>query len=475
MSKNKPVVAIVGRPNVGKSTFVNRLVGARQSIVDDMPGVTRDRIYFDVEWQHKIFTVIDTGGIIPGDEEEIMLSIFDQAQIACDEADKIIFLVDGKDGVQPADEDIANILRRTDKPVYLVVNKIDSKSAMDMLADFYSLSIGEPMAISALHGSGGVGDLLELITEDFESQDEGEKDETIKIAIVGRPNAGKSSIVNALLKEDRVIVSDVSGTTRDSIDSKITHNKQEFVLIDTAGIRKKAKVDWGVEKFAVDRAIRSIRECDVAVLVIDATEGISDQDKKISAIITEAGKGIIIAVNKWDLVENKQTNTMNQFEKQIAKDIPFLEYAPKIYISAVTKQRLNQIFDKSVEVYEQATKRVSTGLLNKVISEAYAMNPPSTVKNKRLKILYTTQINVQPPTFVMFTNNGDLMKDFYKRYLEKKLREAFGFFGTPIRIALRERLAKKDRPKPPGAGKPKTPWTDKAKSTGKPASKPKKK
>lgn len=475
MVKKKPVVAIVGRPNVGKSTFVNRLVGARQSIVDDMPGVTRDRIYFDVEWQNKYFTVIDTGGIIPGDEEEIMLSIFDQAQIACDEAEKIIFIVDGKDGVQPADEDIANILRRTDKPVYLVVNKVDSINAMDMLADFYSLSIGEPMAISALHGSGGVGDLLEIITEDFEAQDEGAKEDTIKIAIVGRPNAGKSSIVNALLKEERVIVSDVSGTTRDSIDSKITHNKQEFVLIDTAGIRKKARVDWGVEKFAVDRAIRSIRECDVAVLVIDATEGISDQDKKISSIITEAGKGIIIAVNKWDLVENKQTNTMNQFEKQIAKDVPFLEYAPKIYISAVTKQRLNQIFDKSVEVYEQATKRVSTGLLNKVISEAYAMNPPSTVKNKRLKILYTTQINTQPPTFVMFTNNGDLMRDFYKRYLEKKLREAFGFFGTPIRIALRERLAKKDRPKPPGAGKPKTPWTDKAKSTGKPAPKPKKK
>lgn len=440
--KRKPVIAIVGRPNVGKSTFVNRLVGARQSIVDDMPGVTRDRIYFDVEWQHKYFTVIDTGGIIPGDEDGIMLSIFDQAQVACDEADKIIFLVDGKDGVHPADEDIANILRKSKKPVYLVVNKIDSKAAMPMLADFYSLAMGEPMAISALHGSGGVGDLLEVITEDFEAEDDIITENTIKIAIVGRPNAGKSSIVNALLKEERVIVSDVSGTTRDSIDSKITHNNKDFVLIDTAGIRKKAKVDWGVEKFAVDRAIRSIRECDVAVLVIDATEGISDQDKKISAIITEAGKGIIIAINKWDLIENKQTNTMRDFEKKISKDIPFLEYAPKIYISAITKQRLNQIFEKSVEVYEQATKRVATGILNKVISDAYAMNPPSTVKNKRLKILYTTQINTQPPTFVMFTNNGDLMKDHYKRYLEKKLREAFGFFGTPIRISIRERSNK---------------------------------
>lgn len=445
MSKKKPVVAIVGRPNVGKSTFVNRLVGARQSIVDDMPGVTRDRIYFDVEWQHKYFTVIDTGGIIPGDEDEIMLSIYDQAQIACDEAEKIIFLVDGKDGVHPADEDIANILRKSGKKVFLVVNKIDSISAMPMLADFYSLAVGEPMAISALHGSGGVGDLLELITEDFEAEDEVEADETISIAIVGRPNAGKSSIINALLNEDRVIVSDVSGTTRDSIDSKINYKEKEFIIIDTAGIRKKAKVDWGVEKFAVDRAIRSIRECDVAVLIIDALEGISDQDKKIAAIITEAGKGIIIAVNKWDLVE-KGNSTMNEFEKKISKDIPFLEYVPKIYISAVTKQRLNQIFDKSVEVYAQATKRVSTGILNKIVNEAYSMNPPSTVKNKRLKILYTTQITTQPPTFVMFTNNGDLMKDHYKRYLEKKLREAFGFFGTPIRIALRERLARKDRP-----------------------------
>lgn len=440
--KKKPVIAIVGRPNVGKSTFVNRLVGARQSIVDDMPGVTRDRIYFDVEWQHKYFTVIDTGGIIPGAEDEIMLSIFDQAKIACDEADKIIFLVDGKDGVHPVDVDIANILRKSKKTVYLVVNKIDSQSAMPMLADFYSLAIGEPMAISALHGSGGVGDLLDIITNDFEAEDEGVNEDTIKVAIVGRPNAGKSSIVNALLKEERVIVSDVSGTTRDSIDSKISYKGKDFVLIDTAGIRKKAKVDWGVEKFAVDRAIRSIRDCDVAILIIDATEGISDQDKKISAIITEAGKAIIIAINKWDLVENKQTNTMRDFEKKIAKDIPFLEYAPKLYISAVTKQRLNQIFEKSVEVYEQAAKRVATGILNKVINDAYAMNPPSTVKNKRLKILYTAQINIQPPTFVMFTNNSDLMKDHYKRYLEKKLREAFGFFGTPIRISLRERSNK---------------------------------
>ncbi len=440
--KRKPIVAIVGRPNVGKSTFVNRLVGARQSIVDDLPGVTRDRIYFDIEWQHKYFTVIDTGGIIPGDEDEIMLSIFDQAKIACDEADKIIFLVDGKDGVHPADEDIANILRKSKKEILLVVNKIDSKMAIPMLADFYSLSIGEPMAISALHGSGGVGDLLDILTKDFEVEDEQVDENTIKIAIVGRPNAGKSSIVNSLLKEDRVIVSDISGTTRDSIDSKISYKGQDYILVDTAGIRKKSKVDWGVEKFAVDRAIRSIRDCDVAVLVVDATEGLADQDKKIASTIIESGKGIIVAINKWDIVEDKQTNTMNQFNKKLASDVPFLDFAPKIYISAVTKQRINQIFEKSVEVYEQAIKRVSTGLLNKIINEAYAMNPPTSVKGKRLKILYTTQINTQPPTFVMFANNSDLMKDHYKRYMEKKLREAFGFFGTPVRIALRERSDK---------------------------------
>jgi len=451
--KKRPVVAIVGRPNVGKSTFVNRLVGARESIVDDMPGVTRDRIYFEVEWQHKYFTVIDTGGIIPGDEEEIMLSIFDQATIACEEAEKIIFLVDGKSGVNPVDEDIANILRKSGKKVFLVVNKIDSIHAMPMLSDFYSLAIGEPLAISALHGSGGVGDLLDIITEDFEVDEDPEEDKTIKIAIVGRPNAGKSSIINALLNEDRVIVSDVSGTTRDSIDSKITYKDQEFVIIDTAGIRKRAKVDWGIEKFAVDRAIRSIRECNIAVLVIDATEGISDQDKKISAIITEAGKGIVIAINKWDIVEDKGTHTMGQFEKNLSNEIPFLEYAPKIYISAVTKQRLNQIFEKSINAYEQCIKRVSTGLLNKIINEAYSMNPPQSIKNKRLKILYSTQVNTSPPTFVLFTNNGDLMKDHYKKYLEKKLREAFGFFGTPIRIALRERLAKKDRPMGTGQAK----------------------
>lgn len=441
--KRKPTVAIVGRPNVGKSTFVNRLIGARNSIVHDMPGVTRDRIYFDVEWQNKGFTVIDTGGIIPGDGDDIMVSIFDQARLACEEADKIIFLVDGKEGINPVDYDIANILRQSGKPIFLAVNKCDNVESLMMTNDFYSLAVGDPVGISALHGSGGVGDLLDLVTDDFEVTEEEENDGKIRIAIVGRPNAGKSSIVNALLNTQRVIVSNISGTTRDSIDSYITYKDTEFVIVDTAGIRKKSKVDYGVEKFAVDRAIRSIRECDVAVLVIDANEGISDQDKKISSIITESGKGIIVAINKWDLVEDKKSNTINKFEKELAKDIPFLSYAPKIFISALTKQRLGQIFDKSMEVYAQCIKRVSTGLLNKVINEAYALNPPTSFKGKRLKVLYTTQAAIQPPTFVLFVNNEDLLKDSYKRYLENKLREAFGFFGTPIRISVRERKDKK--------------------------------
>ncbi len=442
--ERKPVVAIVGRPNVGKSTFVNRLVGARNSIVDDAPGVTRDRIYFDVEWQNKWFTVIDTGGIIPGDDDDIMNSIFSQAQLACEEADKIIFIVDGKDGINPIDYDIANILRRAEKPVFLAVNKCDNPESMIMVSDFYALSLGEPLAISALHGSGGVGDLLDLITEDFTtSEEETEKDSRIRIAIVGRPNAGKSSIVNALLDAKRVIVSDISGTTRDSIDSYITYKDTEFTIVDTAGIRKKSKVDYGVEKFAVDRAIRSIRDCDVALLVIDAKEGISDQDKKISSIITEAGKGIIVAINKWDLVEDKKSNTINKFEKELEKDIPFLSYAPKIFISAVTKQRLTQIFEEGIKVYNEGCKRISTGLLNKVINEAYALNPPTSFKGKRLKIYYTTQVTAQPPTFVFFVNNEELLKDNYKRYLENRLREAFGFFGNPVRLSARERKEKK--------------------------------
>lgn len=437
----KPIVAIIGRPNVGKSTFVNRLAGARHSIVDDAPGVTRDRKYFDVQWLDKVFTVIDTGGIVPSDEEDIPVNIFAQAKIACEEADKIIFMTDGKDGVTPIDEDIANILRRSDKPIYLAVNKIDSAERNSYAAEFYSLSLGEPFPISALHGSGGVGDLLDAVTSDFEAPTEEEKVENrpIRIAIVGKPNAGKSSIVNALLGKDRCIVSDISGTTRDTIDSTVHYEKEEFILVDTAGIRKKAKVDWGVEKFAVTRAIKAIRDCDVAILVIDATDGMTDQDKKIASIVIEAGKGMIVAINKWDLVENKQSSTINKFEKEIEQDAPFLHYVPKIFISAVTKQRLVSIYKETKKVWEQCTKRVSTSVLNKVIADAYAMVPPDTIKNKRLKIYYTTQVKVAPPSFALFVNKEDLLKDSYKRYIENRMREAFGFFGTPIRLSVREK------------------------------------
>jgi len=443
--EKKQIIAVVGRPNVGKSTFVNRLVGKRQSIVDDMPGVTRDRIYFDVEWQNKQFTVIDTGGIIPGDDDEIMLSIYDQAKIACDESDKIIFLVDGIEGATPVDYDIANILRQSGKKIFLAVNKIDSNKQITMISDFYSLSIGEPMAISALHGSGGVGDLLDEITADITPEEDTDDISAIKLAIVGRPNAGKSSIVNALLGKKRVIVSDISGTTRDSIDSEIEYNDTKVTIVDTAGIRKKSKVEYGIEKFAVDRAIRSIRECDVALMVIDATEaitGISDQDKKIASVITESGKGLIIAINKWDLIQDKQTNTINKFEKHLLNEIPFLDYAPRIYISAVTGQRLTQILEETCKVYSECTKRISTGLLNKVINEAYSLNPPQTIRTKRLKIMYVTQATVQPPTFVLFVNDELLLKDHYKRYLENKIREAFGFIGTPIRISVKTRSEK---------------------------------
>ncbi len=439
----KPIVAIVGRPNVGKSTFVNRLLGARHSIVDDRAGVTRDRIYFDVEWMEKEFTVIDTGGIIPGDEDEIMLNIFTQAKVACEEADKIIFIVDGKDGINPVDYDIANILRKSGKEIFLAVNKLDSPDKFMNITDFYALALGEPIAISALHGSGGVGDLLEIVTKDFEAGNKEEPCENIRIAIVGKPNVGKSSIVNALLNKERVIVSDVSGTTRDAIDSKVKYEGEEFILVDTAGIRKKSKVDWGIEKFAVDRSIRAIRNCDIAVLVIDATEGITDQDKKIAGTIIDAGKGMILAINKWDLIEDKQSSTINKFEKEIDREMPFLNYVPKVFISAKTKQRLVNLYKLSKEVYSESTKRVSTSLLNRVVMDAISMNPPSSIRGKRLKLFYTTQVKVQPPTFVLFINNEDLLKDNYSKYLENKLREAFGFKGSPIKISAREKGEKK--------------------------------
>lgn len=429
-------VAIVGRPNVGKSTLVNRIVGERRSIVDDMPGVTRDRIYFDAEWQHKPFVLIDTGGIVTNDDDEFVKNIFAQSKLAVDEADLILFVVDAKSGLNPYDNDIADILRQSKKPVIVVANKVDSPDEITSYTEFYSLGFEEVMPISALHGSGGVGDLLDVITKDIEVLPDDDTDGAIKIAIAGKPNAGKSSILNNLLNEQRAIVSNVSGTTRDSINSEITYKNQDFILIDTAGIRKKSKVDYGVEAFAVDRALRAIKEADISLLVIDATEGLSDQDKKIAQAIEEAGSGLIVVFNKWDLIKNVQTH---KIEQQIEKEAPFLNYAKKIFVSAKTGQRLHSIFDLAIEIQNERTKRIQTSLLNRIVNEAIDINPPTSIKGKFLKIYYSTQAKTCPPTFSIFINSKKLLQDSYKRYLMKKMREAFGFFGTPIRMLYKEK------------------------------------
>ena len=429
-------VAIVGRPNVGKSTLVNRIIGERRSIVDDLPGVTRDRIYFDAIWQHKPFIIIDTGGIITNDDDEFVKNIFSQAKLAVDEADLILFVVDAKEGLNPYDNDIADILRQSKKEVVVVANKVDSPDEITMYSEFYALGFDEVMPISALHGSGGVGDLLDRVTKDIETKKEEEIEGAIKIAIAGKPNAGKSSILNNLLCEQRAIVSDISGTTRDSINSTVIYNNEEFILIDTAGIRKKSKVDYGVEAFAVDRALRAIKEADITLLVIDAKEGLSDQDKKIAQTAEDAGTGLIVAYNKWDLIKNVQTHKV---EEEINKEAPFLNYAKKIFISAKTGQRLHKIFELAKEIQEERTKQVQTSTLNRVINEAVDINPPTSEKGKFLKIYYTAQSKIKPPSFTFFVNSKKLLKDSYKRYLMKKLREAFGFFGTPIRLIFKEK------------------------------------
>lgn len=434
------IIAIIGRPNVGKSTLVNRIAGKRLSIVDDKPNITRDRIYIQANWQNKNFVLIDTGGIVEGNDDEFVKNINSQVDLAINESDLILFIVDGKTGLNPYDYDIANKLRQTKKEVLLVVNKIDSKAQFGLTSEFWALGFDKMYPLSALHGDGGVGDLLDVITKDitpiYENNEEENENSPIKIAIVGKPNAGKSSILNNLLKKQRAIVSNVSGTTRDSIDEEIVFEDKVYQLVDTAGIRKKSKVDYGVEMFAVDRAIRAIRECDVALLVIDSEQGLSDQDKKIASICEEAGCGLILAFNKWDLIKNTQTH---KFEAEIEKEAPFLNYAEKIYISAKTGQRLDSIFKMADEVQAQRQKRISTGLLNKVINEAFSLNPPSSIKGKNLRLYYSTQAKVNPPTFVIFINNKDLIQDHYKRYILKKLRENFGFKGVPIIVSYRQK------------------------------------
>lgn len=434
------IIAIIGRPNVGKSTLVNRIAGKRLSIVDDKPNITRDRIYIQANWQNKNFVLIDTGGIVEGNDDEFVKNINSQVDLAINESDLILFIVDGKTGLNPYDYDIANKLRQTKKEVLLVVNKIDSKAQFDLTSEFWALGFDKMYPLSALHGDGGVGDLLDVITKDitpiYENNEEENENSPIKIAIVGKPNAGKSSILNNLLKKQRAIVSNVSGTTRDSIDEEIIFEDKVYQLVDTAGIRKKSKVDYGVEMFAVDRAIRAIRECDVALLVIDSEQGLSDQDKKIASICEEAGCGLILAFNKWDLIKNTQTH---KFEAEIEKEAPFLNYAEKIYISAKTGQRLDSIFKMADEVQVERQKRISTGLLNKVINEAFSLNPPSSIKGKNLRLYYSTQAKVNPPTFVIFINNKDLIQDHYKRYILKKLRENFGFKGVPIIVSYRQK------------------------------------
>lgn len=440
--KRKPIVAIVGRPNVGKSTFVNRLIGSRESIVDDMPGVTRDRLYFDVEWNNVPFTVIDTGGIVPGMEDEIMLSINSQVEIAAEQADVIIFLVDGSDGLTSVDEDVANMLRKTKKKIFMAVNKIDTPEKRNLINEFYALGLGEPHPISAMHGTGDVGDLLDEIIAILPEYKGEKEEEPIKIAVVGRPNVGKSSLVNFFLGEERVIVSEVSGTTRDAIDTRLKVDGKDYILIDTAGIRKKGKVEYGIEKFSVDRAIKAIRRADVVLLMTDAVEGITDQDKKIGNIIIDAGKAVIMPVNKWDLVESKTSTTVNEVSKKIRNEAPHLDFAPILFISAKTGQRMNKIFPNIREVYEFSRKEIATSLLNRVINEAYALNPAPSEKGKRLKIYYSTQAGVAPPVFILFVNDKKLLSQSYERYLEKKLREAFGFVGAPIRLIVRERNEK---------------------------------
>lgn len=433
----KPTVAIVGRPNVGKSTIFNRIVGERISIVEDVAGVTRDRIYSSADWLTHDFNLIDTGGIDIGDEpflEQIRL----QAEIAIDEADVIIFLTNGREGVTDADEQVAKILYKTKKPVVLAVNKIDNPDMRDMIYDFYSLGFGDPYPISGSHGI-GLGDLLDEVAKNFPVEGEEEpEDDVIRFSLIGRPNVGKSSLVNAFLGEDRVIVSDVAGTTTDAIDTSYEYEGQKYKIIDTAGMRKKGKVYENTEKYSVLRALKAIDRSDVVLIVLNGEEGIREQDKRIAGYAEEAGKGVMIVVNKWDAVQ-KDDKTMNKFIAEIRDNFQFLDYAPISFVSAKTRQRVHSLFEKISMISENHALRIQSSVLNEVIEDAVARNPAPTDKGRRLRIYYTTQVAVQPPTFVVFVNEPELMHFSYERFIQNRLRESFGFEGTPIRLITRAR------------------------------------
>ena len=439
---SKPVVAIVGRPNVGKSTLFNVLAGEMISIVKDTPGVTRDRIYAEVTWLNKEFTLIDTGGIEPDSKDIILSQMREQAQIAIDTADVIIFLTDVRQGLVDSDSKVADMLRRSGKPVVLVVNKVDSfDKFMADVYEFYNLGIGDPMPISASSRL-GIGDMLDEVTKHFpEGTGEEEEDERPRIAIVGKPNVGKSSIINKLLGKNRVIVSDIAGTTRDAIDTAIKYNGKEYVFIDTAGLRRKSKIKEELERYSIIRTVTAVERADVVLMVIDATEGVTEQDAKIAGIAHERGKGVIIVVNKWDAIE-KNDKTMYEFEKQIRLVLSYMPYAEIMYVSAETGQRLNKLYEMIDVVMENQTLRVATGVLNEIMAEAVAMQQPPSDKGKRLKLYYITQVSVKPPTFVIFVNDKELMHFSYTRYLENKIREAFGFKGTSLKFFIRERKEK---------------------------------
>ncbi len=435
----KPIVAIIGRPNVGKSTLFNRLAGERISIVENTPGVTRDRIYADAEWLDYSFTIIDTGGLEPESDDLILKSMYSQAEIAIASADVIVLVTDVKTGVTDSDMQVANILRKARKPVIVAVNKVDdlAKYSLDVY-EFYSLGLGDPIGVSAGQML-GLGELLDKIVSYFpEDAKDTEEDDIIKVAIVGKPNVGKSSLINRILGEERVIVSNIAGTTRDAVDSPYTYNGQKYIFIDTAGMRRRSKVKENIEKFSVIRAVAAVERADVCIIMINAEEGITDQDTKIAGIAHEAGKACIIAVNKWDMIE-KDNHTMNKFIKDIDTELKYMPYAPKIFISALTGQRVSKLFDMIKTVNENNTLRIATGVLNDVLIEAMAMNQPPAEKGRPLKIYYITQVSVRPPTFVLFVNDTELLHFSYKRYIENQLREAFGFLGTPIHFIARNR------------------------------------